>query len=137
MLQLMALGGLVAVATFSFHRISEHLWSSTPRRRTFATLLDVQTPADAVALVRRLSHADTTCDELADRLEELYFRFPPLAESLQCMSLHEQRLAKTGGEEEYGVCTVYAAMMGAIARLHKERKEAEGKGRVKDFLKEE
>lgn len=83
-------------------------------REKLRTRIDVVTTKEAVTLVRALSTPEQNTDALMNRLVRMYTRFPPFDESLQCMSVAQQRLQGTGGEAEMCVSVLYSAMMLAI-----------------------
>ena len=84
------------------------------RRKRVATLLDPLCADDALQLVERVSTPRDAAEVLACRLLRLYRRFPPDEQTIQAMSMEQQRLSGTGGKHEFAVCTVYAAILVSI-----------------------
>ena len=78
------------------------------------TLLDVETPEEALALMRAVQKHSSSTDELVAALTRLYRRFEPRERSLRMLSMAHARLQGTGGAAEFAVCTVYFAMTLAI-----------------------
>ena len=87
------------------------------------TCIDVCTPSEAVALVRALSRPRESTDDLMTRLVRLYARFAPHERCLQCMSIAQQKLEGTGGEEEVCVALLYSSMMLALSEQRENEDE--------------
>lgn len=86
--------------------------------RTPLTVIDVHSVAEAVSLLKRISRSvdlgALTTERISTRLVDIYRCFHPREQSMRLLSIEQQRLSGTGGEEEYAVCTVLSAMMIAI-----------------------
>ena len=110
---------MLIIATALVIIAGARLWQR--RRRTppeFAelrTCIDVCTPAEAVALVRAISRPRESTDDLMTRIVHIYARFAPDERCLQCMSIAQQRLEGTGGEEEVCVALLFSSMMIALS----------------------
>lgn len=100
----------VAAASLWYHKTPR----VTARRHNRATLLDVATAEDAVALLRAMERGDGT-EDMADRLSSAYARFPPKEGMLERLSLLQQQLQGEGGVHEYSVTFVYAIAMETVA----------------------
>jgi hypothetical protein len=98
-----------------------------PAFAALRTCIDVCTPAEAVALVRALSRPRESTDDIMTRLVRLYGRFAPHERCLQCMSVAQQWLEGTGGEQELCVALLYSSMMLALSEDRKNEDEEKKK----------
>ena len=85
------------------------------RSPRYRALVDAETSAEAVRLIRRVCREGDASDALMVRLLRIFKAFEPRERSLQRLSLEQQRLSATGGVDEFAVCVVYTAMMLAIS----------------------
>ena len=104
-------------------RVWQRRRRAPPAFAELRTCIDVCTPAEAVALVRALSRPQESTDDLMTRLVRLYARFAPHERCLQCMSVAQQRLEGTGGEEEVCVALLYSSMMLALSEQRENEDE--------------
>ena len=104
-------------------RVWQRRRRAPPAFAELRTCIDVCTPAEAVALVRALSRPRESTDDLMTRLVRLYARFAPHERCLQCMSVAQQRLEGTGGEEEVCVALLYSSMMLALSEQRENEDE--------------
>ena len=83
------------------------------------TLVDAETAADAVALVRVYAgtHAGGT-DELLSTMLQLFFIFPPTQRQVRAMT-RVVELGGKGGLEDFCACTVLMGMFAAADELTK------------------
>ena len=106
---------LLPIATgLGAYLVHRHLVQETERTRPrLRVAVDPACAADAVRLVRLAAAGETelSTDALAGKLERLLRAFPPTEATLQRLSLLQQSLSGTGGEEEFCVVLLLAVAM--------------------------
>lgn len=85
-----------------------------PTHPTSRTVIDLSSADDTVSLVRHVAQHDTSIDVIVERLECIFRAFPPSEECMQFLSLLQQELEGTGGEQEFAVATVFAVAMATL-----------------------
>ena len=103
----LAYGASGVAATYLIHAFRN---KGGERRQCTTTLVDPRCEDDVVRLVRAVSSSSRSTDDLAERLERLFVRFPPTQTTLTCLNCIYDRFRGTGGEQEFCVVTVLAVL---------------------------
>ena len=104
-----------------------HIHRGTTASMPPHVMLDPWSVSEARRLVRLLTASDPRmdADTLSSRLERLFQTFPPTEATLRRLSVMQQAVAGTGGEDEFCVVMVFAiAMLCVPAKQTQKKKRA-------------
>ena len=96
------------------------LWSHEPTYRCL-TCFDAPSVESSVQLIKKLSRPSDDLDTISQRLEKYLAVFPPHERVMRRLSIHQQCVANTKGEEEFCVTLVFAMAMLCIEHAHRRR----------------
>ena len=102
------------VSAWTGWKLASRKSGATHRQPHARMCVDATTPDECEALLRKISVANDTTDEIAARLVRLFTRFPPRESSLQSLSQYTQRPLQPGSASDFATCTVYASQSIAI-----------------------
>ena len=105
-----------AVSDLVAHRLRKRGTTTPPRARH--VIVDPWTISDTKHLVKLLTGSDKRMDvdTLSSRLERLFQTFPPTESTLQRLSMMQQAVAGTSGENEFCVILVFSIAMLCVPR---------------------
>lgn len=83
--------------------------------------IDAPSVESSVRLIRAISRRTDDLDTISQRLETYMTTFPPHENMMRRLSLHQQRVANTRGEEEFCVTLVFTIAMLCIEHTRRTR----------------